>query len=276
MKYIILNFSLFALIFLLISCNRDDTNNEPKLADAPTAKYLFDAIKDEVDQQLNFQESLNGFKADNSGVRGGCANVTIAPQGNTFPKTVTIVFPQNCTTFAGASIEGTIIVTISGKVREAGTTAKFSLSDFKYKSFTISGDYFVEINSPVSHTTKISNGKIVTTDGKIITYSATNSATQTAGTNTTFRTNPSNFMQDDVYAISTSSQGINSNGNAFSVSTDDVLIYKVACQWVTSGKLTVVEESRPKVTASLDYGDGICDNKAMLTFNKVTLDIELP
>ena len=276
MKSAFLNFSLLTIILLLLSCNKDENRNDPKLTDAPTAKYLFDAIKDEVDQQLNFQGSLNGVKDSDSGNRGGCATISIVPQGNTFPKTVTIVFPQNCTTFAGANIEGTVFINISGKVREAGTIATFSLTNFKYKSFLLTGDYIVTVNSSSSHTTKITNGKVVTSEGKTITYDATNTATQTEGVSTTFKTNPSNFMQDDIFAITTTSQGINSKGNSFSVTTDEALTYKVACQWITKGKLTIIEESRPKVTASLDYGNNVCDNKAILTFNKVTIEIALP
>lgn len=264
------------LAFSLLACRKDDNNNEPAPADASVAKYLFDAVRDEVDQQVNNQAILNGLRDDDSGPRGGCATVTVTPLGNTFPKTVTIVFPDNCTTFAGASIEGTVVINISGKVREAGTVAVFSLKDFKYKSFLISGNYNVRFNGANSHTTTISDGKVITPAGKTITYSAINSATQTEGTGTTFRTNPANFMQDDVYEITTNSQGINSNGNAFKVTTEKSLIYKVACQWITSGKLMINEESRPNITAFIDYGDGTCDNKAILTFNSRTIEITLP
>lgn len=263
------------IVLCLFSCRKDE-NSDVAPGDASIAKYLFDAVKDEVDQQLNIQGSLSGFKDTDTGPRGGCATVSISPQGNTFPKTVTISFPQNCKTFAGADIEGTVSIDISGRIRESGTTAVFTLKDFKYKKYTLSGNYRVTFNGGLAHTTVISDGKVITSDGKSITYAATNNATQTEGTNTTFKTNPATFLQDDVYSITTNSQGINTKGNKFTVTTDQALIYKVACQWITAGKIKIIEDVRPTLTASLDYGDGTCDNKAVLTFNNKSIEILLP
>lgn len=267
----------FTLIFVmcLFSCRKDEID-EVAPGDASVAKYLFDAVKDEVDQQLNIQGSLNGFKDTDAGPRGGCATVSISPIGNIFPKTVSITFPQNCKTFAGADIEGSVSIDISGRIRESGTTVVFTLKDFKYKKYLLSGNYRVTFNGGLAHTTIISDGKVITSDGKTITYSATNNATQTEGANTTFKTNPSTFLQDDVYSIITTSQGINTKGNTFTVTTDQALIYKVACQWITAGKITIVEDVLPKLTASLDYGDGACDNKAALTYKNKTIEISLP
>ncbi len=170
-------FKLF-IVLSLFSCRKDE-NNDVAPGDASIAKYLFDAVKDEVDQQLNIQGSLNGFKDTDAGPRGGCATVSISPQGNTFPKTVTISFPQNCKTFAGADIEGTVSINISGRIRESGTTAVFTLKDFKYKKYALSGNYRITFNGGLAHTTVISDGKVITSDGKTITYAATNNATQT-------------------------------------------------------------------------------------------------
>ena len=263
------------IVLCIFSCRKDE-NNYVAPGDASIVKYLFDAIKDEVDQQLNIQGSLNGFKDEYAGPRGGCAAVTISPQGNTFPKTVTISFPQNCKTFAGADIVGTVSVNISGRIRESGTTAVFTLKEFKYKKYVVSGNYRITFNGGLAHITVISDGKVITSEGKTIFYSATNNATQTEGTTTTFKTNPTTFLQDDVYSITTTSQGINTKGNTFTVTTDQALIYKVACQWITAGKIKIIEDTRPKLTASLDYGDEFCDNKAILTFNNKSVEILLP
>ncbi|MEZ4910717.1 MAG: hypothetical protein R2774_07620 [Saprospiraceae bacterium] len=272
MKYHV--FAIIAILFYT-SCNKE-TANEPAPADASVAKYLFDAVKEEVDLQLNQQSNLNGFVDDIDGSRGGCASVTVAPQGITFPKVVTIVFPENCSTYAGALAEGTVTITINGRVREAGTITTFSLRDFKYKSYIISGDYQVTFNGALSHTTVITNGKVVTPEGKTITYAATNVAIQTDGSSTTFKTNPTSFFQDDVYSVTTSASGSNTNDNAFKINTSSPLTYKVACQWITSGIIEIVEESQPKITATLDYGDDACDNKADLTFNGISKSITLP
>ncbi|MBC7885654.1 MAG: hypothetical protein H7X99_09280 [Saprospiraceae bacterium] len=271
------NVTLFTLVLIsLISCSKEETT-ESAPADASIAKYLFDATKDEVDQQLNLQGSLNGFTDNHeSGPRGGCATITITPQGISFPKTVTIVFPQNCTTFAGASIEGTVVITISGKIREIGTVATFSLADFHYKNYKLTGNYAITFLGNFSHSTSITNGEIVTPLNEVITYEATNTSTHTEGTSTTFKTNPLTFLQDDVYSVSSVSTGINSKGNAYTLNTTSPLIYKVACQWLTAGIISITEDSKPKITATLDYGQGTCDNKAILKVNNISTEIQLP
>lgn len=269
--------SLFFVIFLLTSCRKADTDdNGFAPADASIAKYIFDAAKEEVDAQINTQNDLNGIISKESGPRGGCATVSISPVGLSFPKTVTIVFPAGCTTFAGAAIEGEIVISVSGRVREAGTVAKYTLDKFKYKGYTVSGDYSVIFNGNNSHTTEIKNGNLLTPEGKNITYTAINMSTQVQGLSTTFKTNPTSFLQDDVYEISTNSQGVNSKGNDFAISTDIPLVFAFACQWIHKGKITILEDSTPKITAVLDYGDGICDNKAILTFNNASINITLP
>ncbi|MBK9734885.1 MAG: hypothetical protein IPO92_07935 [Saprospiraceae bacterium] len=265
-------------VLWLIACRKDDKVDDGYApGEAPIAKHLFDAARDEVDQQLNLQTSLNGFTNNTeSKPRGGCATVSIAPTGNVFPKIVTIVFPSGCKTFAGADIEGTVAITISGRVREIGSIATFTLNGLKYKNYALSGNYVVTFLGPNAHKTMISNGQVVTPEGKIITYTASNSAMQTGGTNTTFKTNPATFLQDDVYEIMSTSSGINSRGHNFTLTTEKPIVYSVACQWIISGKITITEDSRPNITTALDYGDGSCDNKAELFINNVSTIINLP
>lgn len=266
------------IIMCLTSCRKDnDSESGFASGEGSVAKYLFDAVKDEVDQQLNLQGNLNGIRDDKTAEpRGGCATVSISPLGIVFPKVVNITFPQGCKTFAGAEIEGTIVININGKVRENGSIATFSLNNFLYKGYKLSGDYVVTFTGINSHTTVINNGKIITPDNRIISYSASNSAAQIEGMLTTFKTHPFTFLQDDVYEITSESMGINSKGHHFSMATTGPLVYRVDCQWITSGTISITEAIRPNVKISFDYGDGICDNKAQLTINNTSTTITLP
>ena len=259
---------------LIFSCSKEEIN-EPAPADASIVKYVLESISEEVNFYLNQEGSLNGF-ADIDGTRGGCASVRISPLGNVFPKVVTIVFPQNCTTYAGAAIEGTVSLAISGRIRDVGTTVDFALTDFKYKTFSCSGNYHIVFDGALSHTTNISFGKIVNATGQTITYSAINTSSQIEGTSTTFRTNPLTFLFDDVYEITTQGEGINTMGNAFTIQTQEPLRYSVGCQWLTSGVIEIIEASKPTVNATIDYGNDTCDNKATLSYNNFVKIITLP
>lgn len=274
-RFIFIGIMLTNLLF--VSCRKDDTSDDSGQSEVSVAKNLFDAVRDEVDQQLNLQGTLNGFRDEEyQKVRGGCASISIAPTGTTFPKTITIIFPQGCNTYAGAAVAGTIVINLTGRVRENGTVASFTLADFKYKNFLLSGNYVMTFTGQYSHTTVITDGKVVTPESKVITYTAINTAIQTDGQSTTFKTNPLTFLLDDVYSITTNSEVLNTRGNKFTLSTDEPLIYKVTCQWTTAGKINIREISRPNINVSLDFGDGTCDNKALLKINQLTREITLP
>ena len=269
---------LVSVSILLSSCAKNEPIEEGRApGEAAVAKYLFDAARDEIDQQLNFQSVLNGFNENNiGGDRSGCAEVSIFPVGQVFPKVVTITFPKNCRTFAGAEIEGTVMINISGRIRETGTQAGFTLKDFKYKKYSLSGNYLVTFTGINAHRTEITDGKLTTPDNRIITYQATNTAVQTAGLITTLKSHPATFLQDDEFVISTISSGVNSKGNKFEMNSEIPLTWKFACQWIISGKMMIKEESNPVINALLDYGDGSCDNKAILTINNFVTTITLP
>ena len=54
------------------------------------------------------------------------------------------------------------------------------------------------------------------------------------------------------------------------------LEYRITCQWITKGMLNIQEEGSPEFTALLDYGDGTCDNKAILTIGNLVRELRLP
>src|SRR5262249_32088485 len=78
---------------------------------------------------------------------------------------------------------------------------------------------------------------------------------------------------DDVYSITGSASGTDQNGNPFTVTITNPLIVKVTCPWITEGTLSITHGSLP--TATLDYGDGTCDDQATVTINGNTFVITL-
>lgn len=278
MKIYRLAVTLASFFLVVVTSCRKEELSETKTApgEAALSQYLFNSIKDEVDQEISRLAVLNGLISEENGDRNGCVTASINPLGNIFPKTVTLTYPDGCTTIAGATIKGNIQLIISGRVRENGTTVTFNLNKFEYKDHHISGEYKIIFTGPFSHRTEIKNGLISTPDNRIIKFNSINTASQIDGKETTFRTHPLTFLFDDAYQITTTSWGTNSKGTDFTINTVTPLEYKILCQWITSGVLSISEQLNPIFTVVIDYGDGNCDNKAMMRFNDREILIQLP
>ena len=74
-------------------------------------------------------------------------------------------------------------------------------------------------------------------------------------------------VDDDVYHIEGRSKTEFNNGLTITLNTETALVKKVACNWISDGKLKIKINDRG---IFLDYGapnNGACDNLALLTWN---------
>ena len=75
------------------------------------------------------------------------------------------------------------------------------------------------------------------------------------------------IVRDDVYKITGRSKTVFNNGTTVNLNTEDPLIKKINCPWISEGTLKIKINSR---VFKLDFGfpnNGDCDNKALLTWN---------
>jgi hypothetical protein len=93
-------------------------------------------------------------------------------------------------------------------------------------------------------------------------------------------------VDDDVFAISGASTGINSNGTPYSVTlaTDDPLIQAVSCEWIKDGTMTLTENpgTEDQSQFSMDFGagetsdvEGECDNWVEITVGSFTFTTQI-
>ena len=78
---------------------------------------------------------------------------------------------------------------------------------------------------------------------------------------------------DDVYLISGSRSAQKSDGRGFTAQTLEPLRKARACSWIMAGVLEFTPNNRP--TATIDFGDGQCDNQAVVTRNGNSFNITL-
>ncbi len=87
----------------------------------------------------------------------------------------------------------------------------------------------------------------------------------TAGYNTLF--NPF----DDAYTITGSANGIDLNGDSFTVNITQGLEVQFGCPFIKAGKIEVINPGRPVIY--IDYGSGTCDATLTVTVNGYTINV---
>jgi hypothetical protein len=107
---------------------------------------------------------------------------------------------------------------------------------------------------------QVVGGKVTFPTGRGYSYQSIKVKTQVDGMDT-------RVVRDDVYEITGRSQTEFNSGLTITLNTESPLVKKVACPWISDGKLKIKINDR---VLYLDYGfptNGQCDNKALLIWN---------
>jgi hypothetical protein len=255
----------------LFSCEKDNDSNDSNVSEAQslsaassTAESLYDDAFDVVLQ--------DGETNNVAGRVSSCAVVTLNPADpNVFPKTMTIDFGSGCTSANGITRKGKIIATLTGRIRTTGTTITVSFENYYVNNYKVEGSFSISNNSGggagLNFSTQVSNGKITYPDGSTwYSYSGTHAVEQTAGMGTITFT-------DDNFSMTGGSTTASSAGNSLSVSTTAALVKQAGCKNIVSGIQSFTYNA---VSGTLNYGDGTCDNLAVLQVGPTSQTITLP
>lgn len=276
-------------------CKKDDsispvTDNSPaeELAtqEATTDEAEADAQFDDV---FNITASMNasqvgedlGVGANVSGLfelgtttptnQTRCFTITVVPNiPHVFPKTVTIDFGTGCLCRDGKYRKGKIVSIYTNPMVVPGAKVSTTFVDYYVDSFKVEGTHITENTS----TSNMQGWKIMVIDGKITNintnrwrkWNSVKNVLQIAGNGTP------HFPLDDVYKITGNDHGSNAAGHSWSALVVEPLIKKFACPWIVQGKLRLIRDGRE---ALLDYGNGTCDNIAIIYVNGVPHIIRL-
>ncbi len=217
--------------------------------DQTTAEDLFEDVDYQVDEAI-----------ETRGGGGNCPTVTADPDFQTYPRTVTIDFGDGCEGPNGRIRKGKIVVEVTGEIITAGTSRTATFVDFFIDDAQIEGTRTIlnegfDDDGNVTFSRTVTGGKVTFPNGDVATWEADHLLTQTEGGNTI-------TFFDNVFEITGSSNGVNRNGNAYTLEITDPLVKKSLCPWIVSGQaeLNVMNKS-----VMINYGNGICDRKAILT-----------
>jgi hypothetical protein len=271
-------------------CKKDDglnsstSDNDPtELAATQEASVQDAETEAQFDDVFNITASMNssqvgedlGVGANVSGLyelgstttpnTAPCFTITVVPNiPHVFPKTVTIDFGTGCLGRDGKYRKGKIVSIYTNPMVVPGAKVSTTFVDYFVDSFKIEGTHITENTSR----SNMQGWKIVVIDGKITNtntnrwrkWNSTKNVLQTEGNGTP------HFPLDDVYKITGNARGSNAAGHTWAALVVDPLIKKFTCPWIVKGKVQLMRDGRE---ALLDYGNGNCDNQAIIYINGV-------
>lgn len=288
-----------AALFSITSCKKDNSANNPVNDPDPVA--TIDAAQSDADASGQFEDVFNvtmgvqeGDAGEDIGLGTGAniiykpadANGTLSPEGadrcftvtvipkikHQFPKTVTLDFGTGCLGKDGKLRKGKIVTIFTGPMRIPGSKTSTTFVGYSVDSFAIAGTMTVENTSRSNKQawqTEVIGGRVTNTQsGFWRKYAGVKEREQIEGNGTPL------YLQDDVFKITGHAVGSNSNGNMWAANIISPIIRKYSCNWRSKGTVQINRKSNTAI-ATLDYGDGSCDNKATIMINGVTHEITL-
>ncbi len=259
------------------SCKKDKTIGDGEIEttfDLSGKQAISESLTDDANNILEETietAGLSGNKAPmiNSGTNS-CASVVVS-QG-AFPKTITLDFGTGCTNpNSNITRSGIIHILLSDSFRLTGSTAVMTFDQYYVNGYHKEGIITwtnTTTNNIISWTRQVVNGKITAPDGRFWLHSGLKQITQSDGGNTP------HYILDDAYTITGSSQVTNASGNTRDAIIEIPLHKRVSCDHVDQGSIRF---QGPTHFATLDFGNGLCDNLATISIDGYsTRTITLP
>ncbi len=279
--------NLFAILFfsaLVISCGKEDEGGSSFSQEEAVANTKIDMMNNDVSQivenQLTEDDGIDGKNAQ--GVQDylpGCATVTRVPaygtpitDGQLITKTIDFG-TTGCALSNGNVLKGVIVITFTYHPDATSHTINYSFENFYYNAIKFEGNKsFTRVMgtsaaNPNMHPIVTMNMDMTATFPNGDVYERVGSRVREIIEGYTTA-----ILIDNVYQI-TGSWTTTLVGASTQTSTiTDPLIVKLNCSNIVEGIITFEKNGN---NATLDYGDGECDNQAVFTYNGIPYNITL-
>lgn len=283
--------ALFASL-LIIGCKKDQSDSS-ELSPQEEEQMALAATESETESEIAFDDVLNNVMGVNAEVGFGgvgifgrtaenssnakmdslpsCVKVTISPlQPNVFPKTVVMDFGAGCRSH-GHFRSGKITTVYTGRLIDPGKSATTTFENFKIDSIRVEGTHrTTNTTEPGANQRRfkveVINGKLIRPNGDYQEWSTTRTHLQIEGNGTA-------SPVDDIFRTTGASRGKTKRQTrlfAWASEIQEPLIKKFSCRWISKGTIKTVREglaSNSRWVGVLNFGDGTCDNKAVLVID---------
>ena len=254
---------------LIVSCDKDETTDdivalETEVITATELKYSDETeqISDEVFEIIEDVYVSDEIAATSKGsyfsdYLPDCVTITTVVTDTMKEKTID--FGEGCELRNGNVLSGIIFMSYEEDMEAEMKTISVALENFTFNDVSVEGTKSIvrvrsnENGNPQGRAT--ANFSATWPDGETATFSGTRTREWIEGYG-------SGFWGDNVFLITGNGTFTNRLGNTYSKEIVSTLRREMACRFIVSG---VLEISRNDVMASLDFGDGSCDAKGVLT-----------
>ncbi len=189
-----------------------------------------------------------------------CPDIRIVSEDGGFPKTITLDYGDSTELANGRVISGIIEIVISAAYRVDGATRTVSYLDFKVDSIGISGTNVTTFlgDRTTQRVVELKRDMVFTLpDGTVLERTAEYTRTWVEGLETPL------YYGDDVIEVTGFANCEDSDGNVYRKEITENLVKNGMCRFIVSGEVSMTANG--EVFATLNYGDGTCDNVATLT-----------
>ena len=228
-----------------VSCERPAKEGEK---DSKSAVFHNSKAQSVADDGLGQMISAVSSDESKAGVRNGIITVS----GNTFPKTITIEY-DGTPDILGIVRTGTITGVLSGPIWMKGSILTVDYTNYVVNGVQFKGIHYITnenttISIPaITFDVVISNAEIIE-EGESGVWSGNHKWVWTPGETT----------------VTGSTAGITQGGIPYETAITTPLVRYHDCPLVSKG---IVEVTSGTYQATINYGDGTCDDKAIFTFN---------
>jgi hypothetical protein len=259
---------------MLGSCRKNQDGNEDTgyATEQASLEKTFSDVQSIADEAASAGTNGSYLRTANPDAvqLGNCA--TITHDTVAVPHTLTVDFGStNCLCADGIYRRGKIMLSYTGRYKDAGHEHRFSFGNYFVNDNGVSGTKTVTMTGidPVGNPTYtiVVNGSIALANGNgTITMNSSRTRHYLSGYAT-------GIWSDDSYEINGSGTITRANGSVLNVSITKPLIAAPGCRWIESGTVSITPRNGNSRT--LDYGNGTCDALATLSVGNKTYNITL-
>jgi hypothetical protein len=213
------------------------------------------------------QLSTDVYDGDNKITIGQCPQIVLekVDSVNKYPARLTIDASGGCL-WRGHQVSGTIVLLLDKSINSGNAKLEGNVNTFAIDQSTLNGTALLQLGTaekPFANMNfELTDFSAANTDGNTIMFNTLSAARiQTEGQLTVVATGGKPALDDDVYTIVISGNGEANDSVNFDIETETPVTRSMNCRWIAKGKIVV---NAGPGDGYLDFGDGTCDNQAIL------------
>ena len=257
-------FLMIAVMMLVIfSCKKDSAQIDQTSLDDADFDAIATAVFDDVFSTADNASLVLEDMAKGAEEVSDCPIVTVTrPSASVWPKTITMDYGTGCTGFNDNTRSGKVVIEVTGPRLEAGSKRTVTFVDYYFNEMKVEGTKVIENkgyndNDNMVVTISLTGGKVTLPDGKTIERTVAHEREWIEGLST-------RNIFDDECLITGVASGKNRREVEYTNTIITALHWKRACRFFVSGVIKM-ERSGQELPITMDYGDGECDAKAVVS-----------